>query len=53
MFGLGIKEILTIILVLLLLFGLTKFPQLVRSLADTIKYLRGAFKNDEGGKGKK
>ncbi len=44
MFGLGIKEIVIIVLVALLLFGLTRVPVLVKSIAESIKIIKDAFK---------
>ena len=44
MFGLGIKEIIIIVLVILLLFGLTKLPTLIKSITESIKIIRDAFK---------
>lgn len=44
MFGLGIKEGVIIILIILLLFGLTKLPNLVKSLTESIKIIKNAFK---------
>ena len=47
MFGLGTKEIIIIAVVLLVLFGSQKIPQLAESLVKAVKTLRGAFNNDE------
>ena len=44
MFGLGTKEIIIIAVVLVLLFGSKKIPELAKSLVDAIRHLRGAFK---------
>ncbi len=43
MFGIGSKEIIIIAIVLLVLFGSKKIPQLAESLVQAIKTLRGAF----------
>ncbi len=43
MFGIGTKEIVIIAIVLLVLFGSKKIPQLAESLVQAIKTLRGAF----------
>lgn len=48
MFGLGIKEIVIIVLALLLLFGLTKFPALVKNLAESVKIVKRAFGRKDG-----
>lgn len=47
MFGLGTKEIVIIAIVLVLLFGSKKIPELTKGIVDAIKHLRGAFKDDE------
>ena len=45
MFGLGTKEIIIIAIILVLLFGAKKIPELSKSIVDAIKHLRGAFKD--------
>lgn len=47
MFGLGTKEIIILAVVLVLLFGAKKIPELAKSIVDAIKHLRGAFKDEE------
>jgi len=47
MFDIGTKEIIIIAVVLVLLFGAKKIPELAKSLVDAIKHLRGAFKDEE------
>lgn len=47
MFGLGTKEIIIIAIVLVLLFGSKKIPELTKGIVDAIKHLRGAFKDEE------
>lgn len=47
MFGLGIKEIIIIAVVLILLFGSKKIPELAKNLVEAIKNLTGAFKGSE------
>lgn len=44
MFGLGFGEILVILLVLVLLFGASKLPQLGAGLGEGIKNFRKAFR---------
>ncbi len=44
MFGLGTKEIIIIAVVLVLLFGSKKIPELTKSIADAIRNLLGVFK---------
>ncbi len=46
MFGLGTKEIIIIAVILVLLFGAKKIPQLTNSIVEAIKSLRGAFNDD-------
>ena len=54
MFGLGIGELLLIALVLFLLFGASKLPQLGQGLGESVKSFRKAFRevqgDDKGGK---
>lgn len=47
MFGLGTKEIVIIAVILVLLFGSRRIPELARGITDAIKHLRGAFKDDD------
>ena len=48
MFGLGIGELLLIALVLLLLFGASKLPQLGQGLGESVKSFRKAFHEVQG-----
>ena len=52
MFGIGTKEIIIIAIVLLVLFGSQKIPQLAESLVKAVKTLRGAFSSDDSSKKK-
>lgn len=46
MFGnIGLKEIIIIAVILLILFGSKKIPELSKNLVDAIKHVRGAFKD--------
>lgn len=45
MFGLGTKEIIIIAVVLVLLFGSKKIPELAKSIVEAIRHLKGVFKN--------
>lgn len=47
MFGLGIREIIIIVVILILLFGAKRIPELARSIVDAVKQLRGAFKDED------
>jgi sec-independent protein translocase protein TatA len=49
MFGLGTQELLIIAIVLVLLFGATKIPQLMRGLGTGVKEFRSAMKEDDPG----
>ncbi len=46
MFGLGTKEIVIIAAVIVLLFGSKKIPELTKGIAEAIRHLRGAFKDE-------
>ncbi len=46
MFGLGLQELIVILLILLLLFGAKKLPELSRSLGDSARELRKGFEGD-------
>ena len=50
MFGLGTKEIIIIAVIILLLFGSKKIPELTKSIADAVKHLFGAFKEVDDAK---
>ena len=50
MFGLGTKEIIIIAIILILLFGAKKIPELAKSLVDAVKHLTGAFKEGDAKK---
>ena len=48
--NIGTKEIIIIAVVFILLFGAKKIPELSKSLVESIRHIRGAFKdgvNDE------
>lgn len=46
MFGLGLPELIIILVILLLLFGSTKLPKLARSLGESGRELRKGFEGD-------
>ncbi len=43
MFGLGIQELLIILVIVLILFGSKKLPELSRSMGEAMKELRKGF----------
>ena len=45
MFGLGAKELIIIVAVVVLLFGSKKIPELAKGIAEGIQNLRGGFKD--------
>ena len=47
MFGLGPKELLIVVVILVLLFGSKKIADLARSVAEAVKILRGSFSDEE------
>ena len=53
MFGLGTKEIIIIAIVVVLLFGSKKIPELAKNLVEAVKNLTGAFKSPEENDNKK
>lgn len=54
MFGLGTKEIIIIAVLIVLLFGSKKIPELTKNIVEAFKNLTGIFKgSEEDEKGKK
>lgn len=53
MFGLGTKEIIIIAVVIVLLFGSRKIPELAKNIVQAFKNLTGAFKGSEDDKNNK
>lgn len=53
MFGIGTKEIIIIAIVLVVLFGARKIPELAESLVESIRTLRKAFSSDDTAVAKK
>ena len=47
MFGLGTREIVIIAIVLVLLFGSQKIPELAKSIAQAVRHLTGAIKGED------
>jgi len=48
MFGIGTKELIIIAMVLILLFGTKRIPELAKSIGDAIRYLKEAVKEKKG-----
>lgn len=46
MFGLGTREIIIVSVILVLLFGAKKIPELAKGIAEAIKRIRGGFQDD-------
>ncbi len=51
MFGLGTREIVILAVVLLVLFGSKKIPELAKSIVDAVRHLKGAFKDEDASNG--
>ena len=47
MFGLGTRELLILVAVLVLLFGAKKIPELAQSIGDAIKQVRKGFSDTD------
>lgn len=47
MYGLGTKEIIIIAFIAILLFGSKKIPELAKSIVESIRHIRDAFKGSE------
>ena len=52
MFNLGTKEIIIIAVVIVLLFGGKKIPELTKSIIDSMKQLKNAFTSEDSDKKK-
>jgi sec-independent protein translocase protein TatA len=50
MFNLGTKELIIIAIVVVLLFGAKKIPELTKAVADSIRHIRGVSKDSDGKK---
>ena len=49
MFGLGFQELSVILVIILVLFGGKKIPELSRSVGEALRELRKGFTDDPGG----
>jgi len=47
MFGLGTREIIILAVILVLLFGAKKIPQLARSIGEAVRYIRNGFSDEK------
>jgi sec-independent protein translocase protein TatA len=48
MFGLGPRELIILVLILVLLFGAKKLPELGRSIGEAVRHVRNGFSDDAG-----
>ena len=46
MFGLGTKEIVIIAVIIVLLFGAKKVPELAKGIGQAVRHIRGGFKDE-------
>ncbi|MHB0978343.1 MAG: twin-arginine translocase TatA/TatE family subunit [Minisyncoccota bacterium] len=49
MFGLGLREIIILVVILVLLFSAKKIPELAKSLGEAVKHVRNGFSDGEKG----
>ena len=50
MFGLGTKEIIIIAVIIILLFGSKKIPELAKNIVEAFKNLTGMFRDNDSKK---
>ncbi len=46
MFDIGTKEIVIIAVIIVLLFGAKKIPELAKGIGQAVRHIRGGFKDD-------
>ena len=49
MFGMGVQELLVVLLIVLLLFGAKRLPEIARSLGKAVKEIKNPSDEDESG----
>ena len=47
MFGLGARELIILAVILVLLFGAKKIPELARSIGEAARYIRNGFSDEK------
>ena len=47
MFGLGTREIIILAVILVLLFGAKKIPELARSIGEAIRHIKNGFSDEK------
>jgi len=47
MFGLGAREMIILVAILVLLFGAKKIPELARAIGDALRHIRGGFSDGD------
>lgn len=52
MLGLGPREMIILVGILVLLFGAKKIPELARGIGEAIRHIKSGFADDEDKKGK-
>ena len=46
MLGIGTKELIILAVILVLLFGAKKIPELARGIGDAVRHIRGGFTDE-------
>lgn len=50
MFGLGLQELVVILIIILVLFGATRIPQMMRGFGTGVREFKSALKDDDAAK---